>query len=663
MTKLSFLLASLCFTVVLFGQNNVNTIPKKTLKSIPLLTDYLTKDCRNTEDKVDSIYTWITNNIAYDYDLSQSEKYFVGIDPDKILASKKALSNGFVELMSAMLNHAQIENEIIVGYVHEVQWEPGELTINDKHNWIAINIDGEWMLADPTWDAGYVARIPTHLKPYAPKIYKKNTFSTPEKEAKATKKREKTEISRKKKYDDAEPFTKKIGFIRDPNKDYFLIESDSFLVTHLPVLPIWQLRDVIISIEEFSNQEDSLRLTIQDKTTNSINNEGNIETYKEQNYLDQLIIMGEVGALFNPYNPGIKMLNYYNYLVLIHNKNLQKIARGSQFEITPSNYEDIAAKVDTVAQYTKLYKTFEKESYKLIKTNDKEKYKISAGRDKENAKLTKKVNSEYEKQFDRVEKNSDKLMSNAEKINLNIEKVLANYPDADDYKTPDNFELTHIQNYLDSILPNVEFINSRFEELKKLHENSSYNSLFNDIDYLEYLLSKNAEYIQFNSYSTNEITKTIDSLIGMKSNHAIMLFNDSIPMEISDKEIMNALKAIDNQCKLAKSELKLKETQGELQYPIRYENYLQSIHLATLRECLQVQLQNKNFNSAVVKALKKYDGQNKHIGKLMENQSVLKEEKYNYILDQTETDHTRSTALIEKLTNDASSWKKKYSPK
>ncbi len=291
MKFLTILFISIC-SLTLFSQETTSKIPKKTLKSIPLLTQYLIKDSKTTEEKVTAIHKWITENIAYDYELSQGDDYFVGIDPQKILKAKKAISIGYVELMKAMLDVAEIKNEIVSGYVHDIDWEPGELAIIEKHSWIAVYIDGEWLQADPTWDSGYIGRIPTHDKPYSPKVYKKITFPNAAKEAKILKKREQKELVRKKKYDDAEPFTKKIGFVRDPRTAFFLYETDTFLLTHLPVLPIWQLRDDFISIEEFSTTDDSLRMRIANKPSHSAKNLNRIEQFEEYNYLDQLIISG-----------------------------------------------------------------------------------------------------------------------------------------------------------------------------------------------------------------------------------------------------------------------------------------------------------------------------------------------------------------------------------
>ncbi len=178
------------------SQKADSKIPRKIRRSIPLLTHYLTQQKLTDKDRVDAIYTWITENIAYDYDLLQSEKYLTGVDPSTILKSKKAICNGYVELMKAMLDELGIKSETVNGYIHNAHWLPGKIAIKEEHAWIALRIDEKWYLADPTWDSGYIGRIPTNLKPYEPKVYKKTSFKKKKREKKVLEKREKKEEER-----------------------------------------------------------------------------------------------------------------------------------------------------------------------------------------------------------------------------------------------------------------------------------------------------------------------------------------------------------------------------------------------------------------------------------------------------------------------------------
>jgi len=105
--------------------------------------------------------------------LLQSEKYFTGTEAKTILKSKKAICSGYVELMKAMLDEIGVKNETITGYIHNLNWRPGKIAMKEEHAWIAIYMDEKWSLADPTWDTGYIGRIPKKLKPYQIKTYKK----------------------------------------------------------------------------------------------------------------------------------------------------------------------------------------------------------------------------------------------------------------------------------------------------------------------------------------------------------------------------------------------------------------------------------------------------------------------------------------------------------
>lgn len=97
--KSILLICLILLSGILFAQKNELKIPKKIKRSIPLLTQHLTINKNTEKEKVEAIYTWITENIEYDYDQLQSEKYLTGVEPINILKVKKAISTRNVELM------------------------------------------------------------------------------------------------------------------------------------------------------------------------------------------------------------------------------------------------------------------------------------------------------------------------------------------------------------------------------------------------------------------------------------------------------------------------------------------------------------------------------------------------------------------------------------
>lgn len=188
------LIPILFITFISLAQKKEVKIPRKVRKSIPLLAKYLTEKKETETEKVEAIYTWVTENINYDYDLLQSEKYFTGIEPKTILKSKKAICNGYVELMKSILDEVGVKNETVTGYIHNLNWRPGKIAMKEEHAWIAVYMDEKWTLADPTWDAGYIGRIPKKIKSYEVKTYKKTAFKKKEKQEKVLAKRKIKEV-------------------------------------------------------------------------------------------------------------------------------------------------------------------------------------------------------------------------------------------------------------------------------------------------------------------------------------------------------------------------------------------------------------------------------------------------------------------------------------
>ena len=231
--------------IIPYLAHSKDKIPRKVRKSIPLMTRYITKDCNGQEEKVKAIYNWITTNIEFDYDRLMDTKYFVGVNAKETFKSKKAISDGYNELMKAMLDEIGIQCEVVAGYVHDIGWKPGDLSLFVQHTWIAVKINGEWKLADPVWDSGYIGKIP-YDREYKPKkhLIPLSLYKNPVRRDRVAEKRETKEVDRKDKFDEKPKYKEEIGFVSDPTVEFLLIPSDSFLLDHLPLNPIWQLREL-----------------------------------------------------------------------------------------------------------------------------------------------------------------------------------------------------------------------------------------------------------------------------------------------------------------------------------------------------------------------------------------------------------------------------------
>ena len=661
--KFTVALLFIALSVFSFSQTEEQKIPRKTRKDVTLLANYLTRNIQSKEKKVEAIYQWITENIQYDYAALEKGTFSILSDPKQTLKSKKATNAGYTELMKAMLDAIEIENETVSGYTHDMHWFPGKLVTEEKHTWIAVKLNGDWQLADPTWDAGYIGRIPKKIKPYQPKKHLKNQWKKPEKTRKKIEKRENNELTRKKKYDEKSVYTNKIGFVPDPSKNYLFLHKDSFLLQHAPTLPMWQLRRNVITLESYSQSQDSLIKAIQANQGVRIDPDKEIENFKELDFLQQLLYHGEVGYRYNTHNPWIKALYYYDFMAIIHSKTLQKLARGSIYEIDESKYLALASFSDTILNYCKLFKASEKEGNAANKIFDKEQYKFSADRDKVNAKLTKQVTNEFEKLDDKIKSNSSLLEKNLDRLKTWNEKVKKDYAKAIEYEVPADMDTTPIESALHLIRERTNKINTRIATLDTLRKESSFNGLFQAANYIEQLLLENEEYIRVNSYSTVEWVAEIDSLVQKECNRYLNLTKDSIPLELMEKELLDELRVIEEICKVAKADLNQLKNENKIRYPYKYELYLQAKYATALQVVEQAHYKSLNFNEAVAKAVKSEKSNVSRIDSRMKKQPDLKKKNHEYIVKMTEKEHERKVNYTKTMVKSAKNWKQKYSKK
>lgn len=653
-------LLTLLFSLISFGQES--KIPSKISKSIPLLAQHLTEGKTSTVDKVTAIHAWITSNIAYEYAALSKEEYLVGVDPSSVLKTKKALSDGYVELMAAMLKSIKIESETVIGYVHQSGWEPGELTVEAGHTWIAIKINGEWKLADPTWDAGYIGRLPVDRKPYQPKKYlwplERIKKESRHEEVKA--KRDQEEKERKEEYDAKPVYKDEIGFVPYPATEFFLIHPDTFLLTHLPLDPIWQLRSDFISIEDFALSEDSLKMRLANDGGNYQDFENGIEIFRSKDFLHQYLAKGDKGFAYNSYNPGIKAINYYNFMALVHNKNIQKLARGSVYEISEDKYPVLRAANDSIIKYTKLYSTFEKELYKNRKEFDKAKYTVTKTRDSENLKLIKKIGTEYEKLTNFVDLNSERIKSDLESINEQLKSLVEAYPSVTNYIEPsERLNQDYLKVWSDSMKFQLDFLKSTRDSLNKRRENTHYNVMLSDLSYLSFWLEYNSNSLRFNTYSNNERIEKNDSAITAHSAHILMLCADSLRNEHVQKDVMAAVKASMNYVRGSRLYFKGLKTELKIDDLVAYETFMQAKLYEVLKLAQEIQQTGARFNEAVTAAIKN-NPTVKEVLTLMEKQIEYNEDKKEFIVEQEENQHLRKVSLTDKMREDTKKWKETY---
>ena len=107
----------------------------------------ITKGCKTDYEKAEAIYRWLCDNISYDND-------YQIYDGELCWEMRKGVCNAYSELFVSIAHECGLTAKKIVGYAKTD--EPFDE--HEKHAWIAVRVNGRWLLADPTWGAGSICR-------------------------------------------------------------------------------------------------------------------------------------------------------------------------------------------------------------------------------------------------------------------------------------------------------------------------------------------------------------------------------------------------------------------------------------------------------------------------------------------------------------------------
>ena len=92
--------------------------------------------------KVSKIYSYIVNNISYDYDKMKNLPSGYLPNPDSTLDSRKGICFDYAALMAAMLRSQGVPCKLVIGNAD-----------GQYHAWNMVYVNGSWQLYDPTFGA------------------------------------------------------------------------------------------------------------------------------------------------------------------------------------------------------------------------------------------------------------------------------------------------------------------------------------------------------------------------------------------------------------------------------------------------------------------------------------------------------------------------------
>lgn len=139
------------------------------------LASQIEKDFTSDIDKARAAFFWLAKNIRYDLKeyYNPKQRYYSfnystieekehklqtlkNILVKKAFASKKGVCEEYAQSFKIICDLLNIESEVIKGYVRNDAREIDNIASATNHIWNAVKINGNWLILDATWAAGYI---------------------------------------------------------------------------------------------------------------------------------------------------------------------------------------------------------------------------------------------------------------------------------------------------------------------------------------------------------------------------------------------------------------------------------------------------------------------------------------------------------------------------
>jgi len=665
MTKLPilFALSILFFNPVFAQKKKKNEIPKEIVKSIPLLTNHLTSNCTTDRQKTDSIYSWITKNIEYNYNVIESTKPLKYQPASDVLKTKKAICDGYVYLMQAMLKEVGIQSEYIEGYTRPTEMDTSYTVIHTDHSWIAVYIDDKWQLADPTWDAGYVGRIPKKELEMPKRWRKEKTFKSSLRN-KLRKKRIDRKIKNfEEKKENRDPYTNNFGFVFKPTKEWYFVDKDTFLLSHLPVLPQWQLKEKTITVNQFCDKQENLPGNFSNPLGEKIEFEILNEEYINKNLLDKWLYTAENGHIHNEYNFSIKAVHYHNFIGVLTDSDFKKTMSHLPLDHSVPIYETLLSMTDTVLIFGKAALDQEKLSHKANKKDMATKFKLEGIADKNNQKALDKLAGNLNKTNDLISKSLERNKKEKETVENKIEEVVEKYPKVGNKTNLEESDRAAMESLFKSADSLKNSINDYYAQWNKKVESTSLKRLFEEASYSEYYLRLNENYLSFNTLEVNREIVELDSLSNYSINHVSSIITDTLWTEIPGKDPFVDLKAYEQLIKKYKPILKTKEAEKKISRAGLLENYLYAEYFEMLNKHIDFTLRSEAYANFIRENLKEFKSFSGDIENVKEDVVKAKAQRKKQLNEELDNANERNMNLYNDILKNAKIWKGNFKAK
>ncbi|MCC6702104.1 MAG: transglutaminase domain-containing protein [Fluviicola sp.] len=636
-------------------------VPKSETKTTKSLSNYLTKDLSGDSAKAAVIYQWVTNNIAYDYAALKSGKPLVFKTGKDVLKVRKTVCQGYSCLLTELYKEAGISAVMVEGYTRSFRSDSIEYIAESDHEWVTFKVNNKWYLCDPTWDAGYLGRIPKKdnyalkrertLKKREQKLDKASSVKKQEKLKKRWDKKDLKKAAKEEKAADENPVTNKIGFVKYPQLNYFMTDPDTFLITHLPSVPAFQLRSHPITMPNYTSLSANWDSILQVSTTPQLDFTAYIEAFETKKLHDQWLSTANDGLVFNPYNYSTMAVHHHNYIGLSLNDNFRKSFGSIEKSDLSKSLTDLRSMNDSLEIYIKKAQKISKTANSITKRMVARESKLFKTTDKAANSGINKVLAAQKKSIENLKKSGATLAKTRETVAEKQAKILA---DSRDFSKPIAFDSTWLpiefKAWKDSLFQQLLVIDSIRNDWDSLtHTDAIYNWRFEALKYA-YETSYSNVYVIGSSpiYYDDTIAKQ-DTLIANQLVNLLSYHNEIMPQMMYPAEVMKAYKEAEKMIKAGNQRMK-KFAQTHVDFNAnRVTAYTQALSYQVL-DAIQNDLASaQSDRRQLIQMEQAYQGDYEIIKQNLEDEKKYKEKNATYNQEVLKRNEKRSKAMYEEL--------------
>ncbi len=282
--------------------------PDSISNNLIFLHKYLVSTAETDEEKIRAFYIWIIKNIKYEDQIELKYDpdllFYMGSNncssPVCVLGKKKAVCEGFSKIFEFFCQQSGIESYSIGGYISK----NGILQDRATHSWNLVNINGSWRFFDLSWA-------------YATLHY---------------------------------------TGIKSSTNEFFMVEPEEFILTHLPLIPMWQILKSPITMQTF-NQGDSKIIDHLATTPQNYSFADSIAAFNLLPHYKKRLKTADEIFKTNPSNKFNRAVEYFRFVQITVNFN---------GEITPLKYYKLIRAQEKIKIAIELFQTSDDVSSKIM---------------------------------------------------------------------------------------------------------------------------------------------------------------------------------------------------------------------------------------------------------------------------------------------------------